>query len=59
MEEWRIVCKIAEMRSYIASDWPCIEERKSLYKAVSELELELKRIREDAENTKRQKDKET
>jgi len=58
MEEWRIVCKIAEMRSYIASDWPGVQERKNLYKAVAELEVELKRIRDDAEKAKSKKDKE-
>ena len=38
MERHAIILKIAEMRSYIASDWPGIEERKNLYKAIKDLE---------------------
>jgi hypothetical protein len=42
LERHAIIIKIAEMRSYIASDWPDIEERKSLYKAIKDLEGLLK-----------------
>ena len=37
MDECSIIHKIAEIRSYIASDWPDIEERKSLYQAIERL----------------------
>lgn len=36
--------KINEIKSYIASDWPTIEERKRLYKQIEELEEEIKKI---------------
>jgi len=35
--------KIQEIKSYIASDWPTIEERKKLYKQIKELEEEIKK----------------
>jgi hypothetical protein len=57
LDEWQIICKIAEMRSYIASDWPGIEERKTLYRAVAELEMKLKRIKDEAEKNGSQQDK--
>lgn len=38
MDRHRLILKIAEMRSYIASDWPSVEERKRLYRAVEEIE---------------------
>ena len=49
MDEYRLVCKIAEIRSYIASDWPEIEERRRLYDTLAELEGDLKRLREGQE----------
>ena len=50
MEEYRLVCKMAEIRSYIASDWPDIAERKRLYEALAELERKLREVRVAAEN---------
>lgn len=38
MDKHRIILKIAEMKSYIASDWPDTEERKALYRAIKEME---------------------
>jgi len=48
MDEHSLVMKIAEMRSYIASDWPDIEERKTLYAAIREMEAQLECAREKA-----------
>lgn len=42
--------KIYEIRSYIASDWPGIEERKVLYKRLGELEEDLKKLEEQEKN---------
>lgn len=44
MEEYELVCKIAEIKSYIASDWPGVEERKRLYEALRELEKQASRL---------------
>lgn len=56
MDEYRLVCKIAEIRSYIASDWPEIEERRRLYDTLAELERQLKEIRDGAQKDKPKKD---
>lgn len=48
MDEHSLVAKIADMRSYISSDWPDVEERKTLYEAIREMECQLARIRERA-----------
>lgn len=42
MDECSIILKIAEIRSYIASDWPTVEERKSLYQTIERLNNLLK-----------------
>lgn len=42
MDRHRLILKIAEMRSYIASDWPSVEERKRLYRVVEQMENMLK-----------------
>jgi hypothetical protein len=55
-EHW-IVNKIAEMRSYIASDWPGIEERRALYKAVAELEARLQEMKNGPDEGKPEEDK--
>jgi hypothetical protein len=49
LDLFKIKNKIREIRSYIASDWPGIEERKRLYKQLEELEKELK-AKEKEEN---------
>lgn len=54
MEEYELVCKIAEIKSYIASDWPGVEERKRLYEAVAELERMLKEARNEAEDKQKE-----
>jgi len=59
LEEYDLVCRIHEMRSYIASDWPSVDERKRLYEALKEFERLLKETKDDAEKTKSEKDKET
>jgi len=41
--------KIAELTSYIASDWPGIKERKMLYAERAELEALLEKIKHDEE----------
>ena len=38
MDEHDLSSRIAEIRSYIASDWPDVEERKRLYEEIKELE---------------------
>lgn len=38
MDEYEILSKIAEMRSYIASDWPSVKEMKDMYIAIARLE---------------------
>lgn len=48
MEEYRLVAKIAEMRSYIASDWPNVEELKRLYAAIKAMEAQIAEARERA-----------
>ena len=49
MDEHQIKNKIHEIRGYIASDWPGVEERRHLYQRVAKLEAMLKE--------KKQKDK--
>lgn len=50
MDRYQLVCKIHELRSYIASDWPGIEERKNLYEALYQLEALLKRGVDEEDN---------
>lgn len=50
MDRYQIILKIAEMRSYIASDWPSVEQRKSLYEAIRRLEESLGEKKEDPED---------
>lgn len=45
---FQIKNEIEETRSYIASDWPGIEERKHLYMKLAHLEKMLKEINEKA-----------
>lgn len=42
--EFELKNKIHELRSYIASNWPGIEERKHMYQKLALLENELKEI---------------
>lgn len=44
MTEFDLKNKIQEVRSYIASNWPGIEERKHLYQQLVKLESLLKEI---------------
>lgn len=44
MDEYELACRIAEIRSYIASDWPGVEERKRLYEDLKSLEKALKEL---------------
>lgn len=44
--EFEIKNKIHELRSYIASNWPGIEERKHLYQRIVVLERSLKELEE-------------
>lgn len=46
MDEFQLRNKIHEVRSYIASDWPGVEERKHLYQKLSHLENMLKELME-------------
>lgn len=55
MDRYRLVCKIHEIRSYIASDWPGVEERKTLYETLRRLEGMLK----EAEGEDEDKQKKT
>jgi hypothetical protein len=54
MEAWRIKEKISEMRSYIASDWPSLEERKNLYEEIYKLESILGNEEREAENKRKE-----
>ena len=38
MDEYELTCRIAEIRSYIASDWPGVEHRKRLYEELKRFE---------------------
>lgn len=38
MTPFKLKSKIDEIKSYIASDWPSIEQRKELYKELKKLE---------------------
>lgn len=51
MNLFEIKNKIHEIRSYIASDWPGIDERKKLYKELEELEKKYKNYQSE-ENKK-------
>lgn len=42
----KLSSKINEIKSYIASDWPSIKERKDLYEKLKLLEEKLKKIKE-------------
>ena len=50
MDEWHIVNKIAELKGYIASDWPTLQERKRLYLSLKELEATLEQKRKEPED---------
>lgn len=54
MDEYRLVCKIHEIRSYIASDWPSVEERRVLYDTLYNLEALLKGIKNEAEHKQKE-----
>ena len=49
LTEFRVRNKIAELTSYIASDWPSIEQRKMLYAERADLEALLEKIKHDEE----------
>lgn len=57
MNRFELDNKIHEIRSYIASSWPGIEERKHLYQKLSVLEKKLKEM--DESQDKLQEEKET
>lgn len=46
LTEFEVRNKIAELTSYIASDWPGIEERKRLYVERSKLEALLEELKD-------------
>ncbi len=50
MTSYEIKNKIYEIQSYIASDWPDIEERKKLYKDLEKLEIILKELIKNEKN---------
>lgn len=50
MDEFHLRNKIHEIRSYIASDWPGVEDRKILYETLRQLEGLLKEGKYEAEN---------
>jgi hypothetical protein len=50
MDEFHLRNKIHEIRSYIASDWPGVEDRKRLYETLRELEARLKEMRDETQN---------
>lgn len=47
LSEFELIEKINELRSYIASDWPGIEERKHMYQRLAGMEIMLRDIREN------------
>jgi hypothetical protein len=51
LDEYELACRIAEIRSLIASDWPGVEERKRLYEKLRELEGVLVASEHQGENT--------
>jgi hypothetical protein len=44
LDEYELACRIAEIRSLIASDWPDVEERKRLYEELKSLEKALREL---------------
>lgn len=56
MDAWRIKEKISEIRSYIASDWPSVAQRKELYEEIYRLGAILKQKdeKDDAENKRKE-----
>lgn len=44
--EFELKNKIHELRGYIASNWPGVEERKHMYQKLALLENELKELQE-------------
>lgn len=46
LTEFKLKNKIAELTSYIASDWPGIEERRRLYAERAELEVLLEELKD-------------
>ena len=53
MEDQRIKEKISDIRSYIASDWPSLGQRKELYEEICRLEAILSEKEGDAESEKK------
>lgn len=51
MTSYQLKNKIHEIRSYIASDWPGIDERKELYKQLEKLEKQLKEAADEEEGS--------
>jgi hypothetical protein len=58
LDENDLIIKIAEIRSYIASDWPTVEERKRLYEAIRVLENKIREKRDGTEKIEPQKSEE-
>jgi hypothetical protein len=58
LDENELLIKIAEIRSYIASDWPGVEERKRLYESIRVLENTIREKRDVAEKIEPQKSEE-
>lgn len=50
MDQYRLVCKIHEIRSYIASDWPDLEDMRRLYDTLHNLEVLLKEMKNEAQD---------
>lgn len=58
MDEFELKNKIHELRSYIASNWPGIEERRHLYQKLYHYENMLKELNEKTDH-KQEEDKKT
>lgn len=52
MDEFQLRNRIQEIRSYIASNWPGVEERKHLYQRLANLERMLREMQEKTEPPK-------
>lgn len=59
MDEFEIMNKISELTSYIASNWPGIEERKHLYMRREKLETMLRELKDGKAKNKPEEDKKT
>jgi len=53
VDKIRIKEKISDIRSYIASDWPSVEQRKGLYEEICKLEAILSEKEVDADGEKK------